>query len=1135
MKDFISDEEFAQLSGGAPGGSLPSPPPSPSGSPPPAEPPEFLSDEEFARVQQAEARPGFNWSEFYKWTTPIGPIMEAFKSGERADAALGQLGQSVTGAGTGRFSGDVRELVDPSEVPASYGAPEMVADVLTAGGYSSAAKLRESESPTMRHAGEAAGAAMGKGAETATQFAVDPMAYIPMGAIARAGKSGHKLLQAASLVLGGAAGTKGAIDTGSAIRMLVDSGMSPEAAEKAVEGIMHLGLGALGVAGGKGLLKRQPKPTAPVAEAPTELADDAMRRLVDEAAAAVPEGAPTAAAKAIPKGDQVTLYHGEGGPEAGGAAGGWWTTNAKRAASYGGNVREVTVPRDVYEAGVLEARRQGSGTAGDAVLPETATRGAKAVDVKPDVFEIEAPAAREGFTKVRVPVSKLEEMFAKDATYYIPKGGEAIAGRRAPIEAARQAGKLIEPPVVHMQDSPQGPRAFFEDGRHRFAVLRDAGRETVEVMVPTDQAAAWKAVMPATTKLRALLRSAHAARKKLDVDISAERGARAAAGADIIAKGQGGGVATMRRLLSSMKGPIRSKHKHFGERIPDELRLTPEDTDQLINHIMQTPLGTYEKQRAMIAAQKLANLQTLQPAERKLVSELFGADIGELSKALPRLGVGKVVGAVLRGADIALAASGDFSGLLRQGKPLVLRQILSRHPIEGAKNVGSAIDAMFKAWGLPKPIAKALRVKMSGAEFYEKEFQRLLSEPAFKQARADGIDFTDIHGRLGTHEEVLGAKLFAKLPVVAGSNRAYTTILNRLRMDTYKQMSGYLTQHFSGEELAANRKAVAELINVASGRGKFGPAIERTTEALSYVMFAPRYAMSRVNMLNPSWYMNLRKRSPYAAKEALKIAMRTYAYGLTALGLAAAAGAKVESDPSSPDWGKARFGKTRLDPWAGWQQWARFFYQIYNPERKKLSGFTEPSTRMDVMSRFGAQKLRPFARIAYNWLRERSDTGVKPSSAPGEFTRESMGQVLPMVLHDLYEIKDELPPELGIPIALAAIGGEGVQVYDEPKEWTPEEQAKIEEIEGERKLGRQVRAKSKVGAEKVEEFDLDKMLRNVKRSTQRSQIESEIIDAIKAGDQKQAKRIALAAQRRGYNFNLRLLNRRYMKGGNNEG
>jgi hypothetical protein len=83
----------------------------------------------------------------------------------------------------------------------------------------------------------------------------------------------------------------------------------------------------------------------------------------------------------------VTVYQGEGAAGGAGADPRWWSTDPKRAASFG-RVKAVEVPEEAIAAGQAEARRLGSGTKGDVVLPDELTRGARETDIEPDVYDL---------------------------------------------------------------------------------------------------------------------------------------------------------------------------------------------------------------------------------------------------------------------------------------------------------------------------------------------------------------------------------------------------------------------------------------------------------------------------------------------------------------------------------------------------------------------------------------------------------------------------------------------------------------------------------------------------------------------------------------------------------------------------
>lgn len=79
----------------------------------------------------------------------------------------------------------------------------------------------------------------------------------------------------------------------------------------------------------------------------------------------------------LPKEGETRFYQGAGSPDGGGSAGAFWTRNVERAATYGESLKYVDVPADVAAAAEAAAKKAGSGTAGDAVLPNDWAKKAK--------------------------------------------------------------------------------------------------------------------------------------------------------------------------------------------------------------------------------------------------------------------------------------------------------------------------------------------------------------------------------------------------------------------------------------------------------------------------------------------------------------------------------------------------------------------------------------------------------------------------------------------------------------------------------------------------------------------------------------------------------------------------------------
>ena len=70
-----------------------------------------------------------------------------------------------------------------------------------------------------------------------------------------------------------------------------------------------------------------------------------------------------------------------------------------------------------------------------------------------------------------------------------PGGEGGIAGRYPRFVAFLEEGVPIRPPSIYLVGDRRGKVIMFEDGRHRFAVLRDLGLDRMPVVVMRDQAA----------------------------------------------------------------------------------------------------------------------------------------------------------------------------------------------------------------------------------------------------------------------------------------------------------------------------------------------------------------------------------------------------------------------------------------------------------------------------------------------------------------------------------------------------------------------------------------------------------------------------------------------------------------------
>jgi SPP1 gp7 family putative phage head morphogenesis protein len=116
-----------------------------------------------------------------------------------------------------------------------------------------------------------------------------------------------------------------------------------------------------------------------------------------------------------------------------------------------------------------------------------------AVPAKPPKIEfVPHPAARDEprkFATVVVDVAKLDEAWSKNPSNYVsPEGANEIEGRRERFKRFLATKEPVEQSLVTIDEGSH--RVLFEDGRHRFAVLRELGVEKIPVTVRREHAEA---------------------------------------------------------------------------------------------------------------------------------------------------------------------------------------------------------------------------------------------------------------------------------------------------------------------------------------------------------------------------------------------------------------------------------------------------------------------------------------------------------------------------------------------------------------------------------------------------------------------------------------------------------------------
>jgi len=371
----------------------------------------------------------------------------------------------------------------------------------------------------------------------------------------------------------------------------------------------------------------------------------------------------------------------------------------------------------------------------------------------------------------------------------------------------------------------------------------------------------------------------------------------------------------------------------------------------------------------------------------------------------------------------ALMTSFDFSAVLRQGGFVVMA-----HPFRAAKSLGP----MFRAFA------------SRSAEFrINEEIRNRPNAPLYKAAKLFIADERE-GASLTKMEEAYVSRWANKIPGVGASQRAYTTFLNKLRADSFDAMIAGLAPN--GKPTVEEARAIANYVNVATGRGDMG---KHATAAglLSKIFFSPRFVLSRFQILTGQ---PLRSGGSFRAK---RMIAGEYGRMLAGLGVVYALASwamddedSIELDPRSSDFGKLRFGNTRVDIMFGLQQCAVFMARQATGVTKNAKGelrALDGQGRFEVLTRFGRTKLAPIPGGTLNYHLGENMIGEQVTLLPERWDsldslRRSVliGSVAPMSMGDIIEVIEEQGANRGTAIATAAIFGASIQTFD-PNEKRP--------------------------------------------------------------------------------------------------
>lgn len=308
--------------------------------------------------------------------------------------------------------------------------------------------------------------------------------------------------------------------------------------------------------------------------------------------------------------------------------------------------------------------------------------------------------------------------------------------------------------------------------------------------------------------------------------------------------------------------------------------------------------------------------------------------------------------------------------------------------------------------------------------FSEKAFRDkmadIISRPTYELMKDGKLSIFGFNDQLSKREEQFMSNLLDHFPITRGSARAYMGFLNGLRADAFDRMIS--SAQLSGEDVSKGSNAVkqiASVVNNFTGAANLG-RFENVDQFLNGVIFSPRKMVATMQMFNPAEYVKLKGT---ARREAIRNLLGSIGISTTLLVLASMAGAKVETDPNSADFGQIRIGDTRIDVTGGNRTYVTLLSRLLTGKFKssttgkitQLGQGYKGMTRADVAINYYRNKLSPALSSFFDWL-------YQSNTKPFVVKQEAEKLLLPMNITDGVNLFNEDNGNAAMGIVLSLFG-----------------------------------------------------------------------------------------------------------------
>ena len=347
----------------------------------------------------------------------------------------------------------------------------------------------------------------------------------------------------------------------------------------------------------------------------------------------------------------------------------------------------------------------------------------------------------------------------------------------------------------------------------------------------------------------------------------------------------------------------------------------------------------------------------------------------------------------------------DLSAPLNQGWGMVSR-----------RRFYTSLGTMFKS-------------AVSGNKFRDLQAY-IITHPQYDLAKKAGLRLTDLGSKLEFREEAFMSTLLDKVPGIAGSQRAYTAFLNKLRIDSFGDL--IKKAEVAGENVTVGSKAtedLAKVVNNFTGGARVGK-LEGATPLLNAAFFSPRKIVSTLQMMNPVNFLSP-KISKTARQEHVRNLIGSLALSAGVISLySLLTGRKQESDPTSSNFGKIRSGDTRLDVSGGNASYLNLLSRLITQKikgssdvsRKLGTGYGETSG-FDLIAQFTRYKLSPNASFLVDAVAKENAIGEKKT-----IKQSVIDRFKPLFANSVVELlKSDTDGKFGF--ALTSLFGAGLNTY----------------------------------------------------------------------------------------------------------